>query len=104
MKQVHITSPSLPITMTSAVSKSKYYGIQQKVNGCKKGFLHRERFNLGNYSIRCIDYLTEGNSWDIPEWRSSELQVTIEILIKDERGFDVYEFDTAKELFLWLAK
>ncbi len=99
MKQVINEIPQ-DYVYSGKACKSKYYGIQSRLNG--KGFILRADYGDDQlYTNRSIQGLTYGNSWPtIPA--SSNIQQYIKNLI--EGSFKVFEFETPQELFLWLAE
>lgn len=99
MKQVINEIPQDYIHSDQAC-KSKYYGIQSRLNG--KGFILRAGYGDDHvYTNRSIQGMTYANGWKtIPE--SSNIQQYIKNLIKET--FQVFEFETPQELFLWLAE
>ncbi len=103
MKQVINCSTN---TITNAqVDNNKFYGIQQKKyrgnDLGRKGFIQRQSYNSGNYRLSSIDGITRGNMWDTPRWQHNDLSILIRVLNDDPQGFNVYEFNTANELFTW---
>jgi hypothetical protein len=97
MKEVINTSRDT--VNVSEVNSYKFYGfVQNHTNS--KGFISRVSYGGGNYQMKAITELTEGNSW--PSHSRSNLQGTIENLLN--KNFTVYQFDTSKELFTWLAE
>lgn len=84
----------------SEVDSDMFYGfIQNQTNS--KGFITRANFCHGNFQMKSITDLTEGNSWPTHS-RSNNLQDSINNLLN--YNFTVYQFDTSKELFTWLAE
>lgn len=93
MKKVVLEKPSI------IVSVDKYYGILTK-DSLVVGFITRERFQRGRFIVRCMSkMLTDGNGWFF--YRSNDLLTTVKKIVND--GFHIFEFDTAKELFIWMA-
>jgi hypothetical protein len=84
------------IVFINNVNPNKFYGF---LCDGYKGFITREKYNDGNFIILSITKLTEGNRW--PLYKSN----TLFSLINDfsEEYHKVYEFETVKELFNWLA-
>ena len=80
------------------VDNEKYYGI---LNYKEKGFITRRRYDDDKYIILSVDFLTNGNGWDY--YTNDSISKVIGDFIWDGRG-KVYEFDTSKELFQWLAE
>ena len=80
------------------LTTNKYYGI--KAFDGQTGFISQEGYYTGKYIALCSNTLTHRNAWDL--LAKPELSKMIEGLLK--RGFEVYEFDTPKELWSWLAK
>lgn len=104
MKTVLKQLPEQNVTLVENVNSSKYYGVREKFEPYNKGFIARERYERGNFVIRCIDGLTNGNQWSKLNDNGFEtLEDVIEWLLKGI-PFEVYEFDTAQELMRWLAE
>ena len=79
------------------VDDTKFYGFQQ---GNKKGFVSRRNFHQGNFIVIGREQLTRGNQWSGERMESECLPEMMKNLIR----FGIfYEFDTATELFTWLA-
>ena len=81
------------------VDPRKYYGVLRSCGS--KGFITRRNYREGLYSAYCCEGVTRANSWNLQD--SDTLDSVIKKLI-DILYFKVYEFDTAKELFTWLAE
>ncbi len=103
MKHVLNTLPPQCVTLSFNTTVDKFYGIKQRVNDKSKGFIRRETYNAGNFILISAESdLTKGAMWS--HWKSSSLSALITDIVADKLGFDVYEFDTVKELFQWLAE
>jgi len=83
----------------SEVDSDKFYGFVQNHTNLK-GFISRISYCSGDYQAKAITDLTEGNSW--PIHTRSNLKDAIDNLLN--KNFTVYQFDTSKELFTWLAE
>lgn len=96
MKKVVKVTPN-NIVNTTDVSLTKYYGIL-----CcdSKGFISRTSYKHGNFIVYRETELTNGNYYII---NYKTLKDAIEAII-DYHNSEVFEFNTAKELFAWLAK
>jgi hypothetical protein len=84
----------------------KFYGAQ-KISDNSKGFVSRPYFKDGKFQIRTIDYITEGNHFNYNGQRdasSSEHLETFLNRIAKYNEFNIFEFETAKELFAWLSQ
>lgn len=80
------------------VRENKFYGFLQ---GCSKGFVTRRDYMKGNFLVFGKGQVTLGNQW-------SGLSMEDENLSKMMRKMfshgSFYEFDTAAQLFTWLAQ
>lgn len=81
----------------SACNVNKYYGFYSKNASCK-GFIAREDFENGKFTAYCTEHITEGNNFD----STNTFEDCLKMLVS--RGFQVYEFDTYKQLFKWLSE
>ena len=99
MKEVITTQIPAETVLAENARDSKFYGVSNK-SSRTKGFISRDSLDSGLYRARCSSSLTEGNLW--PCQSSSVLSHTVAALAGRE-CFEVFEFDTAKELFAWLA-
>ena len=98
MKQVQLTAPPLNITSIDEVLAKKYYGAKSKEGST--GFISQTEYMGGLYILIASRGLTYRNSWNL--LCSHHLGTAIKNLLKQE--FEVYEFDTPKELYTWLAE
>lgn len=74
----------------------KFYGAKRS-DGV--GFVTTREYRR-KFKLACVSNLTFGNEWD-----SCEGETLLECLDKALAWkFQVFEFDTAKELFTWLAE
>jgi len=99
MKKVVLEKPEVAVVELLNVNTNRYYGVSNK-NGLK-GSLTRRNFYNGQYSAFCCQSVTKGNAWDGHD--SEKLVDVIKNLISSSL-FTVYEFETSKELFAWLAE
>lgn len=90
---------STPVVTVDNVADNKFYGVLAK--GDVKCFISRKDFNDGDFIVRSSRKLTQGNSYD--SFNNNCLRTMITKLVEHE-NFEVFEFDTAKELFKWLAE
>jgi hypothetical protein len=81
------------------VQNEKFYGVLPGGDSSMRGFITRERFDEGNYTIRAINCLTNGNGWQ--SWSRTSLRTMIEALLAANKS--VYEFDTFQELMEWVG-
>lgn len=96
MKKV-VIKQELKEVSVSNLSTDKYYGIKE----VSKGFISQSDYDSNRFIVLCVMGITLGNSWgSYSNCRS--LKTLTEKLISD--GFEVYEFDTYKELFKWLSE
>lgn len=96
MKKVIKEQPEKTTNIVN-VNDSKYYGVQ--TIAAVRGFTTMTNFRQHPYMIKSINCITQGNGW---EMRNISLQNLLEECIL--RGWTVYEFDSAKELFTWLLE
>jgi len=93
------------IVEASNVDDNKYYGTVKKASPEGKGFIVRTLYGDSNgrstYKLMSINYFTKGNSFE--SFDGYSLFGLIKELLKNN-SFDIYEFDTPKELFKWLAE
>ena len=82
------------------LSTDKYYGIQVRD---EKGFIATSGYYSGQYQLRASDHLTIANQWADEQHFNNITQACKWWLDKQDNG-QVYEFDTPKELFQWLAE
>ena len=101
MKQVIINQPPQNTVSIDKVSDNKYYGVEA-VKG-DKGFIANKDYSTNNYEFRCRDSLTKGNKWNGFSSRNLDKAIRSWLMFNDENR-QVYEFDTAEELFDWLSK
>lgn len=85
------------VVYLSEVSELKYYGV---FFDNQKSFITKRNYFDGDYSAFLCMSVTKGNSYDGHD--SCSLKETINSLISS--SFIIYEFDTPKELFTWLAE
>ena len=85
-------------TLLSKVSSEKYYGIVNKQGD--KGLITRQDYESGDYLVYVADHITKGNGFG---YRKSNLKELLKVHV-DSSMFQVYEFDTHKELFKWLSE
>ncbi len=92
---------NLPKDNTIIVDQiSHYHYIVTKRNDGLIGVLVAESFNSSTYTHLCVsDGFTEGNNWHI---NSIGLKNTLNELL--ENNIEVFAFDTAKEMAVFLAK
>lgn len=97
MKKVIIRKEEATVDVAS-VSGNKYYGATQLG---AKGFIIRTGVNAGPYKILSNNHFTQGNGWS-GDTAYNGLAATIREHIRI--GGEVYEFETSKDLFTWLAQ
>jgi hypothetical protein len=82
------------------VNLNKYYAVLSK-NG-QTGLIHRQKLD-GYYWFFSSSSLTVGNGWST--FDSQSLRSTVLRLLDDKNSsFKVFEFDTAVEMYAWLAE
>lgn len=83
------------VTLLSDVSAGKYYGLIPNPNDeTDKAFVVREQYESGDFIVLSLTELTNGNDYR----RDSDLEFLLGCFS------EIYEFDTAKELFKWLSE
>lgn len=98
MKKVISVCPILQdFVKTSDVSTEAYIGFMRGPSG-SRGYVTQEGYKFGQFVCRSFDHVTYGNGW--PEINYSILRVLLEDLLS--KGFEVFVFQTAKELMRWL--
>ena len=81
------------------VNNKKYYGFSVAPHKQdNKGFIARLYYKCDKYRAFSTYSLTEGNGYD-----QSDTLVGLVTKLEATEVFDVYEFDTSKELFEWLS-
>ena len=98
MKKVVIKEVVQEVSINN-LSLDKYYGIKESPNW--KGFITQSDYESNRFVTLCSEELTRGNGWEIHN-NCRSLKTLIERLLKS--NFEVYEFDTHKELFKWLSE
>ena len=86
------------VTALDNVNVNKYYGIETNSNG--RGFITAQQY-CGKYICVSRSGLTYCNGWH--DFTGSDIKEVIKQQIIEHK-FVVYEFDTYKELFRWLAE
>jgi hypothetical protein len=83
------------------VSDEKYYGFFFTPG--KRGFIQQTGYRKGPFKASALEGITHGNSFRCGyEGADASLSGLLESLM--DRGFQVREFDTHRELALWLAQ
>ena len=98
MKEVLVEPPVVDFCVLSAVSVNKFYGVK-KIYGTEKGFVRSKQYNVPCYVIYSDKAFTEGNFYNGIE--SHTLLGCIALALKMQ--FQVFEFDTLRELMLWVT-
>lgn len=95
------------IVLTKAKTKpldeadeTKYYGFVGSYG--QKGFITQEHYNCGEFKVLSCEGLTNGNGFS--HLNDNSLAGCIKKIIESSTKMTVFEFDTAPELFAWLAK
>ena len=97
MRKVIPKQDSVAVRLLEDVVSNKYYGVF----GYKiKGFITRESFDSGNFYVATSRNITNGNRFC--DYYGDNVNAVIEGLLSN--NYEVYEFDTANDLFKWLAK
>lgn len=79
--------------LSQNASIEKFYGVEVSVR--QRGFISQYLYHKGAFSIRSLDGLTYCNTIN-----EESLQKAIDASLA--QGWRVFEFDTAKELFMWM--
>ena len=96
MKQV-VKEIQGDVVYSEDISWRKYYGVN-RCDIC--GFITRDEYGSGSFRVMCSSSIIGGNNF--PSLRSATLLGTVNELLNGK--FEVYEFDTPSELFIWLAE
>lgn len=98
MKIQVIKEVQIPTLDPANVRSNNYYGVIQKHRG-DKGFVSTSSYK-GRFIILCVDSLTTGNSF-----AGCESYATLkELCTENQERFTIFQFDSYKELFKWLAE
>lgn len=100
MRQVINSLPESNFVLAKDVVDVAYYGVDF-INNPSKGYITREQWRQGKFTVRAIDHITDGNGWDA--YDRPTLIGTIKALI-EVPTIRVYEFETPKQLLAWLMK
>lgn len=87
--------PKVTSVFVHLVDINKFYGVK---HGYHRGFLTRTDFDKGCFTTLLPGLLTNGNAFNCPLY--SNLTDSINSLL--DNGFEVFEFDTFKELMVWV--
>jgi len=98
MKMQVIKQVQIPTLDPTDVRSDKYYGIIPKEGG-DKGFVSASPYQ-GEFTILFVDSLTTGKSFAICE----SYATLKELCTENQEHFTIFQFDTYKELFKWLAE
>ena len=97
MKKVILNESQVATIVLDDVTSDKYYGAQIRD---RKGFISRQGYGQGDFRLYAVDSVTVGNAWSFFDF---PILSTVISRILDANN-NVFEFDTAKELFKWLAE
>jgi len=78
------------------ISEGKFYGSKEKTSE-EKSVFHRQSFLADDYRAYSRRSFTQGNGY-------GQKGTLIELIYTLRDFHDIYQFDTAKELFAWLAE
>lgn len=104
MKQV-IKRTQDDVTFVDEVNARFYYGVLEvnyEGKSVQKGFIVQQAYRNGPFIAVCENSMTVGNNWD--SYSCNTLEATVDAIIKSGCKKQVFQFDTAKELFAWLAE
>ena len=98
--QVHRSMPTTILTVDN-VNNNYFYGV--KVGAYYgRGFVTTKSY-LGEYVLRNVSGLTKGDGWS--SWPGiSDLRTFLVAILDKGPGWEVYQFDTHKELLNWLLE
>lgn len=91
-----VIPPNTKVFDPSTVRSDHYYAVKTCIGGI--GFITRPRFESGDFRIAANIVVTQGNGYLTS---NSNLSALIQTLM--DRGDEVHEFTTPKELWQWLA-
>lgn len=106
MKKMVVEKVPVNVVEAKDADAGKFYAFRQICNGAvaDTGFIVREDYKKGDYIPRATNALTSGNSWN--QYQRPTLGETIAAIINAPMcgsiRFEVYEFDTFKEMASWL--
>ena len=98
MKQVILKKKPVDVVAVEDISSEKYYGIEESEG--YKGFIAAKNY-LGKPLVLAADSVTQGNGWSALDNKTTLKSCIITAI---NEGCQVYEFNTNKELFAWLAQ
>lgn len=101
-----VQDKQIPTFTAEEARINKFYGAQ-KISDNSKGFISRPYYKDGKFQIKTIDNITEGNNFNYTGECNVTLLERLDTFLKRillHNQFNIFEFDTAKELFLWLAQ
>lgn len=78
-----------------------YYGVKYCSEVHSKAFITRTDYNSGAFTTRCINELSNGNSF-CRILKNPNFKTFVQCLLDD--GCDVFVFETKKEFLEWLMK
>jgi hypothetical protein len=100
MKEIIASPPEVNFVLIqdAEIHSRNSYGVLLKGDD-RRCFIAKDQLLSGFYRVKLAKDITSGNSFGYqnPDLRS----MIVEILSK---GNQVFQFDTAKELYLWLAE
>ncbi len=98
MRQVVKLEEKHEIVDVNDVNATKYYGV---INiDTEKGFIAKGKMCDLEFNLMARKEITIGNCWS--HFKNANLKKMCENLII--ANFKIFEFDTPKELFAWLAE
>ena len=94
-----VVSENQDVIHVDFVKSSKYYGV---IINKKKAFILRDSYQ-GKFIVSFPDDITNGNSMNLPkkEFEILSLKPLITYLM-DKNHHSVFEFDSFKELMVWV--
>lgn len=82
------------------INSEKFYALEDSSGGkISRSFAGRRTWRSGKFVWFCSELLTLGNSYNDADTLEGLIQWGIA-----QRNFKVFEFETSKELFLWMAQ
>lgn len=101
MKQ--IININANVKTSDQACSSKYYGVTFGLdNRAERGFITRTQWHhmSGEYCVRTSDDFTNGNGWT--QCNNVSLTGCINTVLVSYGNSKVYEFDSFKELMVWI--
>jgi len=98
MKKLVQQKPEALVFTSNEADEEKFYGVRHTTFN-DKGFVTRTSHQDGDYKALITEALTKGNCWD--QFHSPTLEGLFQ---KIDGNFEIFEFETFKELGRWLIE